>query len=91
MGRGGGTLPRSAFSGALSGGLSVGGGLFTGAYLFRVLASSLAQPQEGLETGANGSRAPGREGVVLTLALASIALGFVPLGAFGLVLIGRAG
>ena len=29
--------------------------------------------------------------VVLTLALASIALGFVPLGAFGLVLIGRAG
>lgn len=67
------------------------GGLFTGAYLFRVLAASLGQPQEEHKPATTWPRASGREGAVLILALASIALGFVPLGAFGLVLIGRAG
>lgn len=62
------------------------GGLFTGAYLFRVTAQALAPPRSPGTTFAHV--APYREVAVLALALVSVALGFAPLGAFDLVLIG---
>jgi formate hydrogenlyase subunit 3/multisubunit Na+/H+ antiporter MnhD subunit len=63
----------------------LGGGLLTGGYVYRVLAGALAP---------DGARAPlrmpeAREKIVLGLALASVALGLVPLAAFGLVQVGR--
>jgi formate hydrogenlyase subunit 3/multisubunit Na+/H+ antiporter MnhD subunit len=65
----------------------LGGGLLTGGYLFRVLASALAG-----EAVAQAPAAPvprGLEAIALALALASVALGLLPLASFGLVQIGR--
>jgi formate hydrogenlyase subunit 3/multisubunit Na+/H+ antiporter MnhD subunit len=65
----------------------VAGGLFTGGYLFRVLARALAvadapaAPRVPIE--------PHREALVLALALVSVALGLVPFAKLGLLLIGR--
>ncbi len=62
------------------------GGLFTGAYLFRVFAAAFARPAGPLATPA---RAASREAVVLALALLSLGLGLLPLPSLGLVQIGR--
>ncbi|WP_338148282.1 complex I subunit 5 family protein [Neoroseomonas eburnea] len=62
----------------------LGGGLLTGAYVYRVLATALTAGPGGA-TGREDSRA----WIALGLALISVALGFLPLGAFGLVQIGR--
>lgn len=64
------------------------GGLFAGGYVFRVLASALADPA-GRAPVLRASVARGREAVVLALAIWSVALGLVPLGAFGVLQIGR--
>ena len=62
----------------------LGGGLLTGGYVYRVLSV-------GLRAGdTQGPALPCRgEAVALTLAVLSVLLGFLPLGAFGLVQIGR--
>ena len=65
----------------------LGGGLLTGGYLFRVLAPVLAGASEPVTLRAPVAR--DRELVVLALALCSVLLGFVRLGAFDLVQIGR--
>ncbi|UFN48578.1 NADH-quinone oxidoreductase subunit J [Roseomonas sp. OT10] len=60
------------------------GGLLTGGYVFLVLSRAMA--------GGGGEARPVgllRELVVLALALASVAMGFVPLASFGLLGIGR--
>ncbi len=61
------------------------GGLFTGAYLYRVLAAAFATPATPLPSPPPDRR---REAVVLALALASLGLGVLPLPALGLALIG---
>ncbi|GGJ12775.1 complex I subunit 5 family protein [Neoroseomonas lacus] len=65
----------------------LGGGLLTGGYVYRVLAS-------GLRSG--GAAVPmstpvtwRRDGMALGLAVISVALGFLPLAAFGLVQVGQ--
>jgi multicomponent Na+:H+ antiporter subunit D len=63
------------------------GGLLTGGYLYRVLAPAVAEAQAPLARCASVARS--REVVVLALALASMVLGLVPLGSFGLLQIGR--
>ena len=63
------------------------GGLLTGGYLYRVLAPAVAGTDAPLATCAPVPRY--REGVVLALALVSMALGLVPLGSLGLLQIGR--
>lgn len=65
----------------------LGGGLLTGGYLFRVLAPALFGSRESVALRAPVARY--REVVVLALALCSMLLGFVRLGAFDLVQIGR--
>jgi formate hydrogenlyase subunit 3/multisubunit Na+/H+ antiporter MnhD subunit len=65
----------------------LGGGLLTGGYVYRVLAS-------GLRSGSAAAPAPTpvtwqRDGMALGLAVISVALGFLPLAAFGLVQVGR--
>ncbi len=65
----------------------LGGGLLTGGYLFRVLAPALFGSRESVALRAPPARY--REVVVLALALCSVLLGFVRLGAFDLVQIGR--
>jgi len=62
----------------------VGGGLLTGGYLYRVLASVLGGASEPTEAVAWRPQA-----IVLGLALASVVLGLLPLYAFGLVQVGR--
>jgi formate hydrogenlyase subunit 3/multisubunit Na+/H+ antiporter MnhD subunit len=63
----------------------LGGGVLTGCYVYRVLAAALAErPAVTMELPDRK-----REIVALGLALLSVALGFAPLGAFGLVQIGR--
>jgi len=62
----------------------VGGGLLTGGYLYRVLASVLGGAPEPAEAVAWRPQA-----IVLGLALASVVLGLLPLYAFGLVQVGR--
>ena len=62
-----------------------GGGLLTGAYVYRVLAPALSGPAPRLEA----SVPRGKETVALWLAIMSMALGLVPLAAFGLLQIGR--
>jgi formate hydrogenlyase subunit 3/multisubunit Na+/H+ antiporter MnhD subunit len=62
----------------------LGGGLLTGGYVYRVLSVGLRAG------GTQGPVLPCRgEVVALTLAILSVLLGFLPLGAFGLVQIGR--
>jgi multicomponent Na+:H+ antiporter subunit D len=63
----------------------LGGGLLTGGYLYRVLAPAVADAP--LASCAPVPRS--REAVALALALVSMVLGFVPLGSFGLLQIGR--
>lgn len=65
----------------------LGGGLLTGGYLFRVLAPALFGSRESVPLRIPVTRY--RELVVLALALCSVLLGFVRLGAFDLVQIGR--
>jgi formate hydrogenlyase subunit 3/multisubunit Na+/H+ antiporter MnhD subunit len=65
----------------------LGGGLLTGGYLYRVLAPAVAGADAPLATCAPVP--PYREAVVLALALASMVLGLVPLGSFGLLQVGR--
>jgi multicomponent Na+:H+ antiporter subunit D len=65
------------------------GGMFTGGYVFRVLARALASPNEPLTPSAPVAR--DREAVALALALLSVLLGLVPLASFGLLQIGRLG
>ena len=65
----------------------VAGGMFTGAYLFRVLVRTVARPGEPLALRA--AVAWHREAVVLALALLSVFLGLVPFGSFGVFQIGR--
>jgi formate hydrogenlyase subunit 3/multisubunit Na+/H+ antiporter MnhD subunit len=66
----------------------VAGGLFTGGYVFRVLAPALGGTNEPLTPCASVSRS--REALVLALALLSIAIGLLPLASFALLQIGRA-
>lgn len=61
------------------------GGLLTGGYVFRVLSASMAGPA----AKAVAVVAPGRQVVVLVLAILSVLLGFLPLASFGLVQVGR--
>jgi formate hydrogenlyase subunit 3/multisubunit Na+/H+ antiporter MnhD subunit len=63
----------------------LGGGLLTGGYVYRVLAGALT----GEGTPAAPRRPDQREAIVLALALVSVALGVLPLAAFGLVQVGR--
>jgi formate hydrogenlyase subunit 3/multisubunit Na+/H+ antiporter MnhD subunit len=63
------------------------GGLLTGGYLYRVLAPAVAEAQAPRARCAPVARS--REAVVLALALVSMILGLVPLGALGLLQIGR--
>ncbi len=63
------------------------GGLLTGGYVFHVLAEALRSPEEGAPTPM--LTAPGREAVVLALALVSMSLGLLPLASFSLLQIGR--
>ncbi len=65
----------------------LGGGLLTGGYLFRVLAPALFGSRQSVTLRAPVSHY--REVVALALALCSVLLGFVRLGAFDLVQIGR--
>jgi multicomponent Na+:H+ antiporter subunit D len=67
----------------------VGGGLLTGGYVYRVLAAVLAGAESG--PAVRPPAAETREAIALGLALVSVLLGFVPLGSFGLVQIGRLG
>jgi formate hydrogenlyase subunit 3/multisubunit Na+/H+ antiporter MnhD subunit len=64
----------------------VGGGLFTGGYVYRVLAQALA-------SSAPGARfvpvERSREMIALALALLSVAIGVLPLASLGFVQIGR--
>lgn len=64
----------------------LGGGLLTGTYVYRVLAVALTQGRDDTATVAEPK---GQAWVALALALLSVVLGFLPLGAFGLVQIGR--
>ncbi len=66
----------------------LGGGVLTGAYLYRVLAPTLMARGEAPVPLAPVARS--RELTVLALALCSLALGLVPLSSFGLIGIGRA-
>jgi multicomponent Na+:H+ antiporter subunit D len=63
------------------------GGLFTGAYLFRVVARALAATGEPPALRAAIPR--GQEALVLALALLSVAIGLLPIASFGLLQIGR--
>ncbi|MBV9202086.1 MAG: NADH-quinone oxidoreductase subunit J [Alphaproteobacteria bacterium] len=63
------------------------GGLLAAGYVFLVLARSLADPVEPLRLSATIS--PGRQAVVLALALCAVLLGFVPLRPLELLQIGR--
>src|SRR6516165_9839349 len=63
------------------------GGLLAGGYVFLVIARSLADAGEPLSLISTIS--PGRQVVVLVLALAAVLLGFVPLRPFELLQIGR--
>jgi NADH:ubiquinone oxidoreductase subunit 2 (subunit N) len=65
----------------------LGGGLLTGGYLYRVIAPAVAGTDAPLPSCAPVARS--REAVALALALVSMLLGFVPLGSFGLLLVGR--
>lgn len=65
----------------------LGGGLLTGGYLSRVFAPALFGSRESVTLCVPVARY--REVVVLVLALCSVLLGFVRLGAFDLVQIGR--
>jgi formate hydrogenlyase subunit 3/multisubunit Na+/H+ antiporter MnhD subunit len=65
----------------------VAGGMFTGAYLFRVLVPALAASSEAAPLHAPVERR--REALVLALALLSVALGLLPLAKLGLLQIGR--
>ena len=60
------------------------GGLLTGGYVYRVLSV-------GLRSGevAEPARGADGQGIALALAIVSMLLGLLPLGAFGLVQIGR--
>lgn len=63
------------------------GGLFTGAYMFRILAQALGGRVEAsapLRPVATSTQA-----IVLALALCSVALGLVPIASFHLVQVGR--
>ncbi len=62
----------------------VGGGLLTGGYVFRVLSASMAEHAAPPVAAAK----PVQERVALGLAIVSVLLGLMPLGAFGLVRIG---
>jgi formate hydrogenlyase subunit 3/multisubunit Na+/H+ antiporter MnhD subunit len=62
----------------------VGGGLLTGGYVFRVLSASMA---DGAAPPVAAVK-PVQERVALGLAIVSVLLGLMPLGAFGLVRIG---
>lgn len=73
----------------------LGGGLLTGGYVFRVVAGAFApSPAAGplpLPALAGPPPAPaGPQRVALVLALASVALGLLPLASFGLILVGFA-
>lgn len=65
----------------------VAGGMFTGGYVFRVLAPALAGPNDPLTVRAPVERH--REALVLALALLSVLLGLLPLASFGILQIGR--
>ncbi len=65
----------------------VAGGLLTGGYVFRVLNAALRAPAAPLALAAPVD--PLQERVALGLAILSVVMGLLPLGAFGLVLIGR--
>jgi formate hydrogenlyase subunit 3/multisubunit Na+/H+ antiporter MnhD subunit len=66
----------------------VGGGMFTGGYVFHVVARALAASGE---TPALRCAIPRHQEVlVLGLALLSVAIGLLPIASLGLVLIGRA-
>ena len=63
------------------------GGLLAGGYVFLVLARALADRYEPLTLRSTIS--PGRQAVVLALALCAVLLGFVPLRPLELLQIGR--
>jgi formate hydrogenlyase subunit 3/multisubunit Na+/H+ antiporter MnhD subunit len=63
------------------------GGLLTGGYVYRVLAPAVSETDGGPIALAPVARY--REVVVLALALVSMILGLLPLGAFGLLHVGR--
>jgi len=65
----------------------VAGGMFTGVYVFRVLARTVTRPRERLVPSTPVARH--REAVVLALAVLSVLLGLVPFGSFGVLQIGR--
>ena len=65
----------------------VGGGLLTGGYIFRVLAGSLAGREVPVVAVAPVHAV--QERAALGLAILSVALGVMPLAAFGLMQIGR--
>jgi len=65
----------------------VAGGMFTGVYVFRVLARTVTRPSERLVPCTPVARH--REAVVLALAVLSVLLGLVPFGSFGVLQIGR--
>lgn len=67
----------------------VTGGLLTGGYVYRVLAAVQA-PGDGSAI-ARPAEARAREAIAVSLALISVLLGFLPLGSFGLVQVGRLG
>ncbi len=67
----------------------VAGGLLTGGYVWRVLAGTIAAPGEAAPACAPVPRQG--EAAALGLAIISVVLGLLPLGAFGLVQIGRPG
>ncbi|MBR0657991.1 complex I subunit 5 family protein [Neoroseomonas oryzicola] len=60
------------------------GGLLTGGYVYRVLSVGLRAGEATAPT-----RSADGQGIALVLAIVSVLLGFLPLGAFGLVQIGR--
>lgn len=63
------------------------GGLFTGAYVFRIVARALAT--EGAPPVLRVAPPRGQEAIALALALLSVALGLVPFASLGLLQIGR--
>jgi formate hydrogenlyase subunit 3/multisubunit Na+/H+ antiporter MnhD subunit len=65
----------------------VAGGMFTGGYLFRVIARALSAT--GTTPVLRCAIPRHQEGIVLVLALLSVAIGLVPLVSWGLVQIGR--
>jgi formate hydrogenlyase subunit 3/multisubunit Na+/H+ antiporter MnhD subunit len=65
----------------------VAGGMFTGGYVYRVVAPALRGADAASAPCAPVSRA--REALVLVLALLSVAIGLLPIASLGLVLIGR--